>query len=272
MKAIVLTFDKYRDITDHMIYSYQKLWPGNPFVFRIPYQEYPKKIKEKYGNKVELIESKSDIISTLKTILKDIDDDEWIYWCMDDRYPIYLDVNHLSNIYGWIMGETISPEVCGIGFTYNISDLSSRNLMSSKFIIKDDMDRKYYRIHNYRIIWFHQFFKSKVLKFLVKQFPESLNVAKEMDAYKDVAFLPENYKRYMCVKRIATFGESTSRGKLTLNCLESIKKHNLKVPNNLEITKKTIYKGPITNKPLSLSCFLKESFFKIKFFLEGLLK
>ncbi len=39
MKAIVLTFDKYMIFTDHMILTYQKLWPNNPFIFKIPYQD-----------------------------------------------------------------------------------------------------------------------------------------------------------------------------------------------------------------------------------------
>ena len=35
MKAIVLTCDKYLPITDHMLYTYQKLWSSNPFTFII---------------------------------------------------------------------------------------------------------------------------------------------------------------------------------------------------------------------------------------------
>lgn len=41
MKAIVLTYDKYRTLTERMISMYQKLWPGHPYRFRIPYQELP---------------------------------------------------------------------------------------------------------------------------------------------------------------------------------------------------------------------------------------
>ena len=33
---------------------------------------------------------------------EDIEDDEWVYWCMDDRYPIGINKPHLVNIYDWI--------------------------------------------------------------------------------------------------------------------------------------------------------------------------
>src|SRR5438046_9676836 len=38
MKAIVLTCDRFRAITEHMIRQYETLWPDHPFVFRVPYQ------------------------------------------------------------------------------------------------------------------------------------------------------------------------------------------------------------------------------------------
>ena len=38
MKAIVLTFDRHRAITQHLMLQYQRLWPDHPFRFRIPYQ------------------------------------------------------------------------------------------------------------------------------------------------------------------------------------------------------------------------------------------
>ena len=39
MKAIVLTCDKYHKITNHMITTYQDLWPSNKLKFVIPYNE-----------------------------------------------------------------------------------------------------------------------------------------------------------------------------------------------------------------------------------------
>ena len=43
IKAIVLTWDRSRAITDHMILQYERLWPDHPFVFHIPFQNLPGK-------------------------------------------------------------------------------------------------------------------------------------------------------------------------------------------------------------------------------------
>ncbi|WP_249267850.1 hypothetical protein RVR34_16365 [Microcystis aeruginosa FBCC-A68] len=95
MKAIVLTCDKYIKFADHMIYTYQKWWPSNPFTFRVPYGDYPENLA-KYGDKVELIPMDSAkvihpietekgtkqvslIRDTVLNLLKDLPDEEWIY-------------------------------------------------------------------------------------------------------------------------------------------------------------------------------------------------
>ena len=39
IKAIVLTCDRFRAITRHLILKYERLWPDHPFVFHVPYQE-----------------------------------------------------------------------------------------------------------------------------------------------------------------------------------------------------------------------------------------
>src|SRR6187397_1047533 len=39
IKAIVLTCDRFRAITRHLILKYERLWPDHPFIFHVPYQE-----------------------------------------------------------------------------------------------------------------------------------------------------------------------------------------------------------------------------------------
>ena len=74
MKAIVLTCDKYIKFADHMIYTYQKWWPSNPFTFRVPYGDYPENLA-KYGDKVQLIPMDcSQIRDTVLNLLKDLPD------------------------------------------------------------------------------------------------------------------------------------------------------------------------------------------------------
>ena len=102
MNAIVLTFDNYHPIADHMMHCYGILWPSHPFVFRVPYQKYPQWLIDKYEDRIELIKTPNDILGTMKKLLESIDDEDWIYWCMDDRYPIKLDVKKLIEFHKYL--------------------------------------------------------------------------------------------------------------------------------------------------------------------------
>src|SRR5256886_16043998 len=86
IKAIVLTCDRYRAITRHLIYQYDRLWPDHPFVFHVPYHE----LGGTDTNRVKYFPSPSDIKGTALHLLAEIDDEEWIYWSVDDKYPIQL--------------------------------------------------------------------------------------------------------------------------------------------------------------------------------------
>ena len=242
MKAIVLTYDKYHPIAEHMIECYNKLWPDNPFIFRIPYQKYPYLLKEKYGEKIELIKTSSNIVLTMKKLLEDIEDDEWVYWCMDDRYPIGINKPHLVNIYDWI--KTITDNsIVSVNFTYKLNDWNVNINSDRKFRIRDSNGHKYYKIDNYKIIWFHQFMRAKALKYLFDNIPDTIKNAKEMDYHKDELKLPTNFKRFVCTKRFAYFGESSNRGQTTLNCVNSMRNYGMEIPSNFKILNKEIFKG-----------------------------
>ena len=56
MKAIILSCDKYHPIANHMILTYEKLWPNNELIYRVPWNDkYPNDIKNNFGDKVEPI-------------------------------------------------------------------------------------------------------------------------------------------------------------------------------------------------------------------------
>jgi len=241
MKAIVLTCDQYLPLTNHMIHKYQQLWPNNPFCFRIPYQNYPKHLKEKYKNKIELVHSESSIIQTINTLLADLHDEDWIYWCIDDKYPIHLNVNKIAKIYNWVKQDKDS-EISGIIFS-RVRKLSrTSNLFKNKYIMSkkesifDNTGNKYLRRKDYNQIWIHQFLKVKVIRYLFESFPSNIFYAKEMDYLKEKITLPDSHKLYVTNKNLALFGESTTRGKLTKNCAKSFQKLGLELPNFFDIS------------------------------------
>ena len=258
MKAIVLTYDKYKVFAQHMIRAYQNLWPNNPFIFRIPYQEEECYLdyQSKFEDKVELIKSSSSIASTMKSLLADLDDEEWVYWCMDDRYPIELQSNEIDNIHKWV--TTIDdPEISAIMFLNSLKGQKPENLYYGKFSIKDSFNNSYRRRKNYTMIWMHQFMRVKVIRCLFNNFPEDLNSAKEMDYIMFKLSLPENQKLYVLNNNLGIFGESTSRGKLTKNCYESLLKNQISLPENFEVSNKTIITGAPTSKTQDMIFWIK---------------
>lgn len=240
MRAIVLTYDKYVKITDHMIQNYMTIWPDNPFIFRVPYQTYPSFLKDKYQDKVELIETDRKIKATLLRLIEDLDDDEWIYWCIDDRYPINIKIDDVSYISNWIL-NTPPSVLSGVMFSNFPKMMHVKNIMSEKNCIYDDRRKKYYRRKNYAMIWMHQFLRVSVIRILFNEFPDDFNQAKQMDYFKAALSLPAEHKLYMYSKHIAEYGESTHRGKMTLNCAKSFKKLGMEVPPGFEITNKEIF-------------------------------
>ena len=118
IKAIVLTCDRFRAITRHLIFKYDQLWPDHPFVFHIPYQE----LGGTDTQRVKYFTSPSDIKGTVLHLLAEIDDEEWIYWCVDDKYPIELPTDKVASLISHAMR---SPEVDGFLFCRCRATLSS---------------------------------------------------------------------------------------------------------------------------------------------------
>jgi hypothetical protein len=76
VKAIILTFDRYRAITEHMMLKYRELWPDHPFTFRIPYQ----RLDGSATKDREYVRTPDPIRETALTLLADLEDEECIHW------------------------------------------------------------------------------------------------------------------------------------------------------------------------------------------------
>ena len=235
MKAIVLTCDKYHPLADLMMHTYQKLWPDNPFVFRVPYNEiYPQWLKDKYKEKIELIKAPYPIKETMKTLLNDIGDDEWIYWCMDDRYLMKIDKRRVSEIYHTVL-KLGDPQIAGVSMLRRERDKfykkgsflltqSGFKLLESVFSDSEELGGP----------WAHQFIRCKVLRRMFESFPDRPFAAKEMDFFPKRKLAGE--KIYDAERNLIVFGESASRGELTINCFLELKRQGLKAPAGFNIS------------------------------------
>ena len=223
MKALVLTYDKYRPLTDHMIHMYRKLWPDNPFNFRIPYQE----LAGNNEHNREYISCPADIKGTVLCLLSDLDDDEWVYWCIDDKYPVQLDVPGIRSIMEWIRAvddTSVSGVLC-----CRPGKLMKQKRLTNEVMQLQNGTRLLGRI-NYKSIWIHQFLQVKVLRHLFKSFPDVIPDAKTMDHLKNWIEKPTDQRLFVTDHSLAIYGESTLRGVLTQNCYQSLLDSGLTIP------------------------------------------
>jgi len=65
------------------------LWPDCRFQFRIPFTDRDPRAIFRAQN-VEFISTPPDIRSTVKSLLCDLPEHEFVFWCIDDRYPIEI--------------------------------------------------------------------------------------------------------------------------------------------------------------------------------------
>ena len=223
MKAIVLTCDRFRAMTEHMILQYERLWPNHPFVFRIPYQN----LRGTDTDRTEYRQIPENIRATVLELLRDLDDEEWIYWCVDDKYPIRLVTDKIERL---ISDAIQSPEMSGLLFCRCRVTLTNPKLAlyPAKMISSSGevlLERK-----AWFQIWLHQLLKTKVLRYLFSQLPDDIPNAKAMDELKDAVPRLREHRLFVTEKNFAVFGESTHRGAITQNCYESIAATNIELP------------------------------------------
>ena len=227
MKAIVLTCDRYRAITEHMMLKYEQVWPDHPFEFRIPYQELG-------GNntaRAEYIHARgstpAEIPDMILDLISDLHDDDWLYWCLDDKYPIQLVIDKIEGLMRFAQS---SPDVSGLLFcrTRFLKDRPDLALSDGRLTTPGGeilLERT-----GWYQIWIHQLLRVKVLRYFFANMPRNITTAKSMDPLKDAMPKPAGFRLFVTEANYAVFGESTHRGRITDNCLASLKETGVAVP------------------------------------------
>lgn len=247
MKAIVLTHDRCHPIADHMIQSYQEIWPSHPFVFRVPYQVRPDWLKEKYAETIELVKTPQSIKQTLLALLADLDDCEWIYWCIDDKYLVAINevtANHCTRWVEQIEDRNIEGLIfCRCRKLLGEKHLREGSQLNSPF---GDafMERK--NCHQFGI---PQFMCVGVLREVFNEFPDHEFRAKEMDNFTGQTpglivreFKPQQ-KMYVSMQNYVRFGESSTHGKITRNCYDSMISRGFEIPPHFVRARSSMFFG-----------------------------
>jgi hypothetical protein len=223
IKALVLTYDRNRVMTEHMIFQYARVWPNHPFVFHVPYQELGGEETER----THYVRTPKNIKQTVFHLIGGLDDEEWIYWCMDDRYPIQLKIDRIEPL---IAHGLKSDKMSGLLFCRcrRLLKRPEQTLFKRKWVNPDG--EVYYQRRGWSQIWIHQLMRVKVLKHLFTHLPDELPNANAMDKLKHKVSMPKDIRLFVTKENFAVFGESTRRGQITQNCYDSIIKTGIPVP------------------------------------------
>lgn len=235
MKAIILCCDKYHQFGLHTIKCYNELWKNHPFEFYLPYNT----TKPNFEN-INLIQTPVSFKETIRELTKNINDEEWIYWCSSDTYPIKLDIQKYENILNNL--DEISKKDCNVVFPGPWKNrIKVLHMETYNFEVNGI---KYYSTNCLENgtnvnLWLHQFMKCKVLKKLFECFKEP-NVAKNLDRqlyHKNFPFYDYLRKTNFCLtdSSCGTFGENTSRGLICPNALENMKRMDIDIPKDFQI-------------------------------------
>lgn len=235
--AIVLTCDRYHPLTEHMIMRYGAEWPSHPFTFHVPYQE--QRIE---GTRIAPRQTPKAIRATVLELLDEFDSEAWVYWCIDDKYPIRLLQPSVTHIAEAVVAEQL-PWADGLIFC------RCRKLLLSEHLCDETRAGPngvvLLRRKDYSQFWIHQFLRVKVIRHVFQQFPESIPQAKAMDAMLSRIKLPDDHRLYVVETNLAVFGESTIRGRVSGNCAASLRSHGLGVPPAFEETDAQSFMGTI---------------------------
>lgn len=224
LPAIVLTCQRHVPFAEHLLDTYDELWPHHPLVFRIPDGSAARQVAERHAGRVQLVptaegEGRGRFRDTVLDLVADLDDDDWVFWCIDDKYPIRLDVERLDAIVGQLDEST---DVDGLAICRSPS--SDRPGDPDPTDAVEVAGLTWHRRTSYRKIWHHQFLRVKVLRHLFGSFPPVIERARHMDDLKDRLTLPTGDRLYVAAVNLATFGESTIDGVITANCARSMRR------------------------------------------------
>lgn len=213
-----------------MLKTYSMHWPGNRFDFLLPFQEDTN--INSHGQNVELVRTGSGIRECVLTLLDALSDEEWVYWCIDDKYLIDLDEASASYFSEWVE-KVEDPFFAGLCFC-RVRRLFEVGTVSAFAEATTDRGHELLRRHNFNQIWLHQFLRVRSLRTLFQSFPTMNFVAKEMDYFKEALRPATEAKLFVTQDNYAVFGESSIGGKITTGCISSMRRLGLETPKYFE--------------------------------------
>ncbi|MEN9728384.1 MAG: hypothetical protein RL434_2750 [Pseudomonadota bacterium] len=230
LPAVVLSWDPNRIYVEHMIRRYAREWPDHPLEFHVPYQNKDRPVQ---GARCQMVQTPPGIVDTVLTLIEGFTDETWVYWCIDDKYPLWLDVPFINRLARTIITHS-APGLDGVLFCRAGSDRADNRHATrlgaipshlecaglGTLLLRPDWSR----------IWIHQFIRVGMLRALFAGMPRDLVRAKDMDDAKKRIPLPQGAVLALTRGSHAVFGESASRGIVTADCVAAMRELGLDPP------------------------------------------
>ena len=91
--------------------------------------------------------------------MEDLPDDEWVYWCMDDKYPIKLDESKANEVVDFVQSidDTNIINVC-FHYVRKIKDSAEKMQRENRGLQINFKNLRYIEHTSYKNNWLHQFF------------------------------------------------------------------------------------------------------------------
>ncbi|MCG8378075.1 MAG: hypothetical protein MI865_01230 [Proteobacteria bacterium] len=230
MKAIVLSFDDQLGFVELLHKCYRELWPGCPLTFLVPYQDQTVLARHHYlasQPEIEFRPTEKPIHLTMQALLEGCDDNEWVYWCIDDRYPYAVhDLDSLRAVHQAVVS----------------GDLDDRP--GIKLARWREVPRTWRRrIGNYDFhdqsqagmwgFWHHHFLRASILRavFVDNDLPRPLHIRDLNSHFHEVRPLSVIDEILLPSENIIDFAEPCWLGKLTRNGAEDLARHGCPLPD-----------------------------------------
>ena len=202
MRAIVLTYNKRLSIAKLVISCYEKQWKDHPFDFIVPINRRNNSRLFSNMKNVYTVRTAPDIKRTMKRLLQGVPNDEFVYWCTDDRYADKIfDLNIIKKIYSIV--ESRKFEFDSMRFMKIPRKAAHKGLPGNMPCDVKIGGREFY-IYRGNLawgFWHHQFIKAGVLKriFLCKQLPQNYSartvghfILKNSEMFRHTIYVPQN--------------------------------------------------------------------------------
>lgn len=224
VKALVLTYDKQIGLAQLLVKKYVELGLAELFEFVVPINSDSAKFYNEHAQ-IKFVNCDSDILSTMKALLEQTNDEEWVYWAIDDRYPVKVKLDEFLSIHEAIgKGEIQANGVKLLPWREPCTD------EKSKFEQVTLVKQKPYSMFGF---WHHHYVKSKVLRAMfIEENPDGLNDIRLINnLHRDKNYLSFLEDVWVSDKPLVELAEPLFASKLTKNGLNDLRKYHCEVPS-----------------------------------------